>query len=140
MSLEEYDHHMIARAVLGELCLSGMYAQMAISEVAKSCLMRGDKPEALRDEMITAWQEYQDPVYIFKTTKVERFFGDGIWRNKKNWQRKENQNGAFKGKTESTLDAAASLIEKIESSTAAGKAEYPATGEAGGSRPSRLLG
>lgn len=59
--------------------------------------------------------------------------------DKSEWERND-QNGAFKGKTESTLDAAASLIEKIESGTAAGKAEYPATGEAGGSRPSRLLG
>jgi hypothetical protein len=83
---------MIAKVVINELRISGRYLLSTIADVAKAELNAGRPATEIRDAMIAARQHYDQVVgKLWKPIDVEKFFGDGSWRNEDSWPWKGDQ-------------------------------------------------
>lgn len=77
---------MITRAVLTETGLAGRELSVVLDDICRSHLKHYDTPGALRDELITAWRDYDVAKPNLTYTKgAAKFFGDGDWKNKQGW-------------------------------------------------------
>jgi len=88
----------VSRAVLCELCLSGDKLQRNLYEVTRAEMAKGRDAPELRDAMIIAWREYEKAKLrgeLDCPRGAEKFFGEGLWRDPRLWQKKKQANGAF---------------------------------------------
>ena len=82
------DYDVLTR-VIGEQCgLFTAKARSSISDVCRTELATGRDPEELGRSMVQAWKEYKSGKVNY-TTGAERFFGEGIWKNRSTWQYKD---------------------------------------------------
>jgi len=83
---------MIAQAVISELRISGRYLPSTITDVAKGELKAGRAATEIREAMIASRQYYDKSAgKLWKPIDVERFFGEGSWRNPDSWPWKSDQ-------------------------------------------------
>ncbi len=83
---------MIAQSVIIELGISGRFLLRTIAEVVKAELKAGRKAEQIRDSMIASHRHYERNVgKLWRPIDVEKFFGDGSWRNQDSWPWKDKE-------------------------------------------------
>jgi hypothetical protein len=82
---------MVAQGVLLELGLSGKYLPGVIRDVVLAEFKRGRTADQVKDEMVASRRDYEKNVGKLKwPLNVEKFFGEGNWRNRSGWPWKED--------------------------------------------------
>lgn len=95
------DSHMLAKAVLDDLGLTGMRIYEPVRVQAElEMRVSGIAMEALREVMVGAWREYETCAKAGKLRGemlwAERFFGDGRWKSPRLWGLKKGMK-AYEG-------------------------------------------
>lgn len=90
-SADKISPDQVSRAVLCELSLSGEKLQRNLYEVAKAEMQKGRSADELLANMVKAWQDYESAKLrgeLDCPRGAEKFFGEGIWKDPRLWQRK----------------------------------------------------
>ena len=97
---------MVSRSVLEECVLSGKELIRVLDDVCKGEMKIGSNPGELRDAMVKAWREYdRDRDRIEFAKGAEKFFGEGVWKNRSSWKYKTGKAPLPEGeKPRSTLE------------------------------------
>lgn len=91
---QTFDASMVSRGVLMELGLSGQNLGRNIYDVAHSEIEKGKDGIAVMEAMCGAWREWcaaRGGGKIAANFSAEKFFGDGMWKDKPGWPWKENR-------------------------------------------------
>jgi uncharacterized protein YdaU (DUF1376 family) len=83
-----FDGSMVAQAVLQSCSLSGASLARTISDVARSEISNGREGLAVMEQMMTAWDEWsaaRGSGKLAVTPGAEKFFGEGLWKDKAEW-------------------------------------------------------
>jgi hypothetical protein len=80
----------VGRAVRETIGISGKWLTTTLDDICRSEIKSGKDPEALRDELISAWRDYAaagDKIEFRQG--AEKFFGERTWANRDAWKWKE---------------------------------------------------
>jgi hypothetical protein len=120
-----YSPEALANAIISELRLGGRFLHETLTEVVQHEIDTSVNPDTLKEQMVTAVRKYKDAAYLLKhTVTMERFFGDGLWKDQNGWawdheKLRATQGSNFGAATPQESDAhrdinGESLNEKIE--------------------------
>jgi DNA-binding transcriptional ArsR family regulator len=80
---------MVAKAVLDDLSLSGKELYRILIDICRSELKRGELPDVLRDNLVSAWTDYsraqRESRFTQFVQKPRNFFGEGTWKSRTLW-------------------------------------------------------
>jgi hypothetical protein len=89
---EELSPSMVASGVLDDLQLSGRELRVVLDDICRLAMKAGTSADDLRKSLVASWQDYElAKPKLGYTLGPQRFFGDGIWRNRDGWPLKEGQ-------------------------------------------------
>lgn len=88
----EITPEMVASAVIQELRISGRNLRIVLEEIARNDMACGKTADQVRDGMISAYHEFQKAKPSLQFVKgLEKFYGEGDWRDSKTWPWKEKK-------------------------------------------------
>jgi hypothetical protein len=89
---EPISPEMVASAVLDDLGLSGRELRFVLENICRNAIAAGTSADELRASLVTAWREYDQAKPNLKYfSGAQKFFGEGLWRNKAGWPWKDGQ-------------------------------------------------
>jgi len=88
----EISPSMVASAVMQETRISGRNLRIVLEEISRNEMVAGKSADEVRDSMITAYQNFQLAKPNLQFVKgLEKFFGEGDWRDQTTWPWKEKR-------------------------------------------------
>jgi hypothetical protein len=107
VGIVKFDHSMVSQGVLMELRLSGANLARNVSEVAKAEIEAGADGLKLMERMSESGRQYlkakSDGKFSFPPG-LEKFYGEGLWRDPKLWPWKEGHGPPKTTKTHDPLE------------------------------------
>lgn len=89
---EDISPSMIASAVMQETRISGRNLRIVLEEISRNEMVAGKSADVVRDDMISAYQKFQLAKPNLQFVKgLEKFFGEGDWRDSTTWPWKERR-------------------------------------------------
>jgi hypothetical protein len=83
---------MVVSGVLDDLQLAGRELRAVLEDICRVAMKGGTSPDDLRASLVNAWREYeQAKPNLSYAVGAQKFFGEGVWRNRDAWPRKEGQ-------------------------------------------------
>ncbi len=80
----------VASWVLDDLQLSGMSLRLVLDDICRMALNAGTSADELRGSLVNSWQGYEEAKpRLSYTVGAQKFFGEGVWRNRDGWPWKE---------------------------------------------------